>query len=132
MLIDWIVYGFALYGFATVCVQLYQRFYWWHKPITKQTHLLILLHNAESYVERLYRSLWAMSRTMGRPLCITFVDCASDDSTLRMLELLTKEEPCVHILQESRLDVQVSELLSNFHPQAIVIDLRLAKASRGM
>lgn len=125
MLAELIVYSLALYGFVTVCVQVYKRFSWWYKPKETPLYLLILLHNAESFVERLYRSLGAMSRTTGRPLCITFVDCASQDATVRMLELLTKEEPCVHILRQDSFDVQVSELRANLHPQAIVIDLRL-------
>lgn len=128
MIADILVYGLALYGFAVICVKLIQRFSWWYKPIGKQLHLLILLHNAESYLERLYRSLLAMSKTMGRPLCITFVDCTSQDSTLRMLELLTKEDQCVRIIREQPLDVQVSQLLPHLHQEMIVLDLRLANA----
>lgn len=124
MLVEGMVYGLAIYGFVTLWVQLLKRAAWWYNHKKTELHILILLHNAEAYIEHLYRSLGMMSRATGRPLALTFVDCGSEDDTLRMLRILTKKDDHVVIIETSDLGERCMDV---FHTKdsTIMIDLRL-------
>lgn len=124
MIMDLLLYGLAIYGFVTIWVQVIQKTAWWGRYRRQELHLLILLHDSESYIEWLYRSLDAMSRSTGRPITITFIDCGSQDHTLRMLQLLTKEDQHVTIIDKSEFKHSISDLQADHDDRVVLIDLR--------
>ncbi len=125
MLVEGILFGLAIYGFVTLWIQLLKKVAWWYNHSNTEMHIMILLHDAESYIEHLYRSLVTMSRATGRPLVLTFVDCGSQDDTLRMLRLLTKKDDHVVILEINQLEQPCADYLGK-QDSTIMIDLRLS------
>ncbi len=124
MIIVLLLYGLAIYGFVTIWVQVIRRTAWWGKLRKQELHLLILLHDSEAYIEWLYRSLDAMSRSTGRPIAITFIDCGSQDQTLRIIQMLTKEDQYITIIDQSQFKQAFPNSIEFNGDRTILIDLR--------
>lgn len=124
MALQWIVYGLAIYGFVCLWMHVLQRTAWWYKSRKNELQIVILLQNSEAYVEWFYRSIEAMSRSTGRPIAVTFVDCGSHDHTLRILRMLTKEDHQVQIIDETQFSRQLPDLQAVQNERLILVDLR--------
>lgn len=123
-MVELLVYGLAIYGFVSLWWHVIQKTSWWYNRRKKELHLLVLLHDSEAYLEWIYRSLEAMSRTTGRTITFTFVDCGSQDDTLRILQLLTKEHQYVQIMDQHQFTVEQASLAKEDDSRTILIDLR--------
>lgn len=98
-----VLYALAIYGVVSLWLQVMKYASWWYVKNKEKIHLLILLHDSEEQVEWLYRSLHKMSRTTGRPLSFTFIDCGSKDDTLLILERLARNSDHISIRNSSEL-----------------------------
>lgn len=92
MLKTWIIWLLACYGFAVLLIHFWRKwgyFYQGKHPLRVQ----LLLHNSQSSLEWIVRSLMQKSRVEGRPVELTVYDYGSTDDTPKILQLMQRKEP---------------------------------------
>jgi hypothetical protein len=88
----WMTCILAIYGLCTILIQLLKR---WNKYYAnlEVMHVQLLLHNSESSLEGVVRSLVQLSLLEGRPLHLIVYDYGSTDNTTKILTTIQKTNP---------------------------------------